>query len=106
MEVESYIIDNISGKPRPLRIVFDTGAYMTVIDRSTLLRAGYNVNKGNNAEFDVVGRNRVPAKEVLLNVSFAWFCTINPIQSSASPDGPACAEVSAVTCKPVRSLPV
>ena len=66
MEVESYIIDRISGKPRPLRIVFDTGAYMTVIDISTLRRAGYNVNKGNDAEFDVVGRNGVPAKEILL----------------------------------------
>ena len=66
MEVESFIIDNISGKPRPLRVIFDTGAYMTVIDSGTLRRAGYNVNKGNDAEFDVVGRNGVPAKEVLL----------------------------------------
>ena len=66
MEVESYLIDNISGRPRPLRIIFDTGAYMTVIDSGTLRRAGYNVNKGNYAEFDVVGRNGVPAKEVLL----------------------------------------
>ena len=66
LEVQAFLIDNITGKPRPLRIVFDTGAYMTVIDSGTLIRAGYNVNKGNNAEFDVVGRNRVPAKEVLL----------------------------------------
>jgi len=66
MEVGSYLIDNISGKPRPLRIVFDTGAYMTVIDSGTLFRAGYNVNKCRDAEFDVVGRKRVPAKEVLL----------------------------------------
>jgi len=39
---------------------------MTVIDISTLRRAGYNANKGYDAEFDVVGRNGVPAKEVLL----------------------------------------
>ena len=66
MEVESQLIDNISGKPRTLRILFDTGAYMTVIDSRTLLRAGYNINKGDYAEFDVVGRKKVPAKEVLL----------------------------------------
>ena len=42
MEVESQLIDNISGKLRPLRIIYDTGAYMTVIDNGTLLRAGYN----------------------------------------------------------------
>jgi len=66
MEVTSYLIDNKSGQPRRLRIVFDTGAYMTVIDSNTLRRAGYNVNKGIDAEFDVVGRDSVPAKEVLL----------------------------------------
>ena len=66
MEVESYLIDNLTGRPRRLRIVFDTGAYMTVIDSKTLLRAGYNVSDGNDAEFDVVGRSFVPAKEVLL----------------------------------------
>lgn len=66
MEVESYIIDNLTGMPKPLDIVFDTGAYMSVVDSKTLLRAGYNVNKGNDTEFDVVGRNGVPAKEVLL----------------------------------------
>lgn len=66
MEVESYIIDNKTGIPKPLDIVFDTGAYMTVIDSKALLRAGYNVSKGVDAEFDVVGHNGVPAKEVLL----------------------------------------
>ena len=66
MEVESQLVDNISGRLRPLRILFDTGAYMTVIDIGTLLRAGYNVHKGNDAEFDVVGRRRIPAKEILL----------------------------------------
>jgi len=66
MEVESYLIDNLSGRARGLNILFDTGAYMTVIDSHTLIRAGYNVNKGRNAEFDVVGRSGVPAKEILL----------------------------------------
>ena len=66
MEVESYIVDNLSGIPKPLDIVFDTGAYMTVIDRNILFRAGYDVNKGIDAEFDAVGRSGVPAKEVLL----------------------------------------
>jgi len=46
--------------------LFDTGAYMTVIDSGTLLRAGYNIHKGNDAEFDVVGRRKIPAKEILL----------------------------------------
>jgi hypothetical protein len=66
MEIESQLVDNISGKLRPVRILFDTGAYMTVIDSGTLLRAGYNIHKGKDAEFDVVGRKRVPAKEILL----------------------------------------
>jgi hypothetical protein len=66
MEVRTNIIDNISGRARELAIVFDTGAYMTVIDNVALLRAGYNINKGRNAEVDVVGRKGVPAKEILL----------------------------------------
>ena len=66
MEVMANIIDNITGKPRELAIVFDTGAYMTVIHDKTLLRAGYNVNKGKNAEVNVVGCKSVPAKEILL----------------------------------------
>ena len=66
MEVESQLVDNISGKLRPLRILFDTGAYMTVIVNGTLLRAGYNIQKGRDAKFDVVGRKKVPAKEILI----------------------------------------
>jgi len=66
MAIESQLVDNISGKLRRLRVLFDTGAYMTVMDSGALLRAGYNINKGTNAEFNVVGRKRVPAKEVLL----------------------------------------
>jgi len=66
MEIESQLIDNTTGNPRPLRILFDTGAYMTVIDSGTLLRAGYNITEANDAEFDVVGRKGVPAKEILL----------------------------------------
>jgi len=62
----SNIIDNKTGKSRLLRIVFDTGAYMTTIDTGTLLRAGYNVNKGIDTEISVVGRRSVPAKEILL----------------------------------------
>ncbi|MCL2815598.1 MAG: hypothetical protein FWD23_13435 [Oscillospiraceae bacterium] len=66
MEIMANIIDNITGKSRLLRIVFDTGAYMTVIHDKSLLRAGYNVNQGRDAEVNVVGRERVPAKEILL----------------------------------------
>ena len=66
MEIKSNIIDNITGRARELAIVFDTGAYMTVIDNGTLLRAGYNINKGRYAEIDVVGHRSVPAKEILL----------------------------------------
>jgi hypothetical protein len=66
MEIMSNIIDNKTGNGRLLRIVFDTGAYMTVIHDKTLLRAGYNVNKGRDAEVNVVGRRAVPAKEILL----------------------------------------
>jgi len=65
MEVKSYLIDNW-GKPRPLNILFDTGAYITVIDSGTLLRAGYNIRNGRDVELDVVGRKGVPAKEILL----------------------------------------
>ena len=66
MEVESQLVDNISGRLRPLRILYDTVAYMTVIDSGTLLRAGYNVHMGKDAGFDVVGRKGIPAKEILL----------------------------------------
>jgi hypothetical protein len=66
MEVMANIIDNKTGKSRQLGIVFDTGAYVTVIHNKTLLRAGYNVNKGRDAEVNVVGRRGVPAKEILL----------------------------------------
>jgi len=76
MEIESFLIDNLTGKPRLLRILFDTGAYMTVIDSGTLLRAGYNINKGNNAEFNVVGRKKVPAKEVLTYDQVCLSCLI------------------------------
>jgi len=66
MEVESQLVDNISGRLRPLRILYDTGAYMTVIDSGTLLRAGYNVHMGKDAGLDVVGCRGIPAKEILL----------------------------------------
>ena len=66
MEIISHIIDNKTGKARKLPIVFDTGAYLTIIHDKTLLRAGYNVNKASNATINVVGRKNVPAKELLL----------------------------------------
>jgi len=66
MEVKACLIDSKTGLGRPLRIVFDTGAYMTTIDSKTLLRAGYNISKGRDAELAVVGRSSVPAKEILV----------------------------------------
>ena len=66
MEIASNIIDNKTNKSRLLRIVFDTGAYMTVIDNGALLRAGYNINLGKASKLNVVGRRNIPAKEVLL----------------------------------------
>jgi hypothetical protein len=67
MEIKSCLTDNRTGALRQLNIIFDTGAYITTIDTRTLIRAGYNPNKGRNAEFKVVGyENNIPAKEVLL----------------------------------------
>jgi len=57
---------NITGDYKKLPIVFDTGAFMTVIHDKALLRVGYNINKAHNANFNVVGRVNVPAKEILL----------------------------------------
>jgi hypothetical protein len=66
MEVKAQLVDNKTNKLRPLDFIFDTGAYMTVIDNNTLLRAGYNIDKGKDAKFDVVGRSGLFAKEILL----------------------------------------
>jgi hypothetical protein len=66
MEIESQIMHNTTGEFKKLPIVFDTGAYMTVIHDKALLRVGYNVNKAKDANFNVVGQKNVPAKEILL----------------------------------------
>ena len=66
MEVMSNIVDNKTGKSRLLRIVFDTGAYMTTIDTGALIRAGYNANKGKETSINVVGRRNLLAKEIIL----------------------------------------
>ena len=66
MEIMSYIKDNMTGRERDLSIVFDTGAYITIINDKTLLRAGYNVNKARIVKINVVGMKDVPAKEILL----------------------------------------
>ena len=55
------------GKPDELLMTFDTGAYMTTIDRFTLERAGYNVEIGRDVKVDTVGNSGIPAKEVVLH---------------------------------------
>ena len=66
LEIESQIMHNITDEYKKLPIVFDTGAYMTVIHDKALLRVGYNINKARDANFSVVGRENVPAKEIIL----------------------------------------
>jgi len=66
LEIEARIMHNMTGEFKKLPIVFDTGAYMTVIHDKALLRVGYNVNKAENASFNVVGGGNVSAKEILL----------------------------------------
>jgi hypothetical protein len=53
MEIDTFILNNKTGHLHPLSIVFDTGAYMTTINTATLVRAGYNVDAGIDAEFNV-----------------------------------------------------
>jgi len=66
LEIESQIMHNSANEYKKLPIVFDTGAYMTVIHDKALLRVGYNINRAKDASFNVVGRENVSAKEILL----------------------------------------
>ena len=50
LEIESRIMHNLTDEYKKLPIIFDTGAYMTVIHDKALLRVGYNINKAQNAK--------------------------------------------------------
>jgi hypothetical protein len=66
MEIQTFILDNKTDKNRGLKLVFDTGAYITTIDRSTLLRAGYDYKTGKSATLIMANGTKVEANEVVL----------------------------------------
>ena len=66
IDVGTFIVDNVSGKPHKLLMTFDTGAYMTSIDSFVLKQAGYDIDSGKDAFVDTIGRKDVPAKEILV----------------------------------------
>jgi len=71
MEVRTKIMNPRTGKHDDLDLVFDTGAYMTVIDSSVLCRAGYDLDTPDYASVNAVGVCNIPARAVLVkNLSF------------------------------------
>ena len=66
LEIESRIMHNKTGEYKSLPIIFDTGAYMTVIHDKVLIKIGYNTQNADNVNFNVVGHGNVPAKEIIL----------------------------------------
>jgi len=66
MEIRSKIINNKTGKYEAIDLIFDTGAYLTVIDSDILARAGYDLSCAKISSVNVVGTKTIPAREVLL----------------------------------------
>jgi len=86
MEVRTKIMNPKTGKHDDLDLIFDTGAYMTVVDSSLLSRAGYDLNTPDYASVNAVGVSNIPAKAVLIkNLSFV------DINGSTIPIGPVMA---------------
>ena len=86
MEVSTKIMNPKTGKHDDLDLIFDTGAYMTVIDSSLLGRAGYDVNTPDYASVNAVGVRNILAKAVLIkNLSFV------DINGNTIPIGPVMA---------------
>jgi hypothetical protein len=66
MEIRTKIMNKRTGKYDDLDLIFDTGAYMTVIDSEVLSRAGYDVAGAKLASVNVVGVKEIPAREILI----------------------------------------
>ena len=47
-------------------MIFDTGASMTTIDTSVALRSGYSLKDADNIFVTGVGRNKIPAKRIVI----------------------------------------
>ena len=65
LEIKTFI-KTAKDKPEPLRLVFDTGAYMTVIDSEVMSNAGYDLSTAEDVELSVVGQDNVFAKKILV----------------------------------------
>ena len=56
----------MTGKPRNLPIVFDTGASMTTVDSGMIARAGYKLNDGVPVTFSAVGSKSISARAIIV----------------------------------------
>jgi len=57
---------NTLGKFSGCDMVFDTGASMTTIDTSVALRSGYSLKNAVDVFVTGVGRNKIPAKRIVI----------------------------------------
>ena len=67
LEILAHIKHGTTDEYKKLEMVFDTGAYMTCIEKTALLRAGYNYRKGKLSRIKLADSKVTEAYEVVLN---------------------------------------